>query len=178
MYSPVLIVFDFFVFHSAHQPTGRIKDFVSYFKSTRAFTVAMPFELAEIQVTDLPELAKLANKVWQAKSWELERHLYPVFDTEIMYPYRLKRITQGFQGDFKKHFKIVDTSNGRIVSYAAWEIPHPPQSEEASSQGGVPNNSPELSLPAGSNVQLFKDFYEELKRCKAKYSDQSRDYCE
>ncbi|KAI4180462.1 MAG: hypothetical protein L6R41_007223 [Letrouitia leprolyta] len=136
----------------------------------------MPFELAEIQVTDLPELAKLANKVWQAKSWELERHLYPVFDTEIMYPYRLKRITQGFQGDFKKHFKIVDTSNGRIVSYAAWEIPHPPQSEEASSQGGVPNNSPELSLPAGSNVQLFKDFYEELKRCKAKYSDQSRDY--
>lgn len=138
----------------------------------------MALELAEVQEADLPELARLAVKTWGASTEGLSRHALPLHDPIVMYPWRLRQLVEGFKKDFTKHFKIVDASKGIIVSYASWEHPHQTPSKEAS-QGGISDSDiPDTFFPAGSNIQMIKDFYNELDRFKAKYVDQTQDYCE
>ncbi|KAL8723195.1 MAG: hypothetical protein Q9225_000461 [Loekoesia sp. 1 TL-2023] len=138
----------------------------------------MPFQIAEVQEADLPELATLSNKVWGNNPWSLLCHMLPVRDAAKMYSWRLKRLTQGFREDFVKHFKIVDTSKQIIVSYAAWEVPHPTsKTEEVSQDGSSDSNVPDTSFPEGSNVLMIKDFFDERDRVKARHSDVTQDYC-
>ncbi|KAL8932830.1 MAG: hypothetical protein Q9216_006652 [Gyalolechia sp. 2 TL-2023] len=106
----------------------------------------------------------------------LMRHAFPIHDPGLMYPWRLRQLNEGFQKEFHKHFKIVDTSKCIIVSYASWECPHPAQPKEAS-QGRISDSDiPETSFPAGSNIQMVKDFYNERDKIKAKYIDPTQDY--
>ncbi|KAL8836613.1 MAG: hypothetical protein Q9170_002836 [Blastenia crenularia] len=131
----------------------------------------MAFEIAEAQEADLPELARLADRVWTATPWVLMGYMFPINDPVIRYAYRLKRLSQSFQLDYVKHYKIIDTSNHIIISYAAWELPRP------HSSSSIPDSeSPDTRLPEGSNVQLIKDFWDERDRIKAKHTDETQDY--
>ncbi|KAL9601806.1 MAG: hypothetical protein Q9219_002296 [cf. Caloplaca sp. 3 TL-2023] len=102
--------------------------------------------------------------------------MLPVNEPAKLYPWRLQRLTQNFHKLFMEHFKIIDTSKGTIVSYAAWERPHPSATEEGSQHARFGDAMPDTCFPQGSNLSVIKDFSDQQDRLKVVHMDSTQDY--
>ena len=108
--------------------------------------------------------------------------MFPQNNEKAIYEWRLNSITNTFKNtSYCTYAKLVDTTVGRIVAFALWEAPHPPETEEEKAkkeQEKKESSDRDDELPQGTKIQLLHDFDAETQQMRAKYVDSEKDYSE
>ena len=136
----------------------------------------MAFELSPVNVEDLPELATLGNTIGRADPDSLMSYIFPMHIPEIIDPWRLQRMKDSFNESSSVQSKITDTTNGKIVAYAAWEIPRPSGPAQEPSTVSKLKEQPDSFYPEGSKIPIIKQWYGTRDVLKKKHVNSEEDY--
>lgn len=140
------------------------------------------FTLSPATISDLPDIAKILRAAFKDSRHTMSYWVFPLDNEASMNEWRLNDLTNTFKNiPYCTYTKLVDTTVGRVVAFALWEMPHKldveeentqkePDKKRAQGEGGA--------LPEGTKVQLLHDFEAETERMRAKYVDNEKDYSE
>lgn len=140
------------------------------------------FALSPAIPADLPGIAKVSRAAFIESRHTMSYWMFPRGNEKAIYEWRLNGTTNIFKNvSYCTYTKIVDTTADRIVAFALWEAPHPPETEEEKArteQERKEKEDKDDNLPEGTNVQLLHDYDAETQRMRAKYVDREKDYSE
>ncbi|KAF6237437.1 hypothetical protein HO173_004327 [Letharia columbiana] len=138
------------------------------------------FALSPATLPDLPGIAKVSTAAMIESRHTMSYWMFPPDNENAIYEWRLNGITNTFNNiSYCIYTKLVDTKVGKIVAFALWEAPHPPETEEEKAkkeQEKKENGDKDDKLPKGTKAQLLHDFDAETQRMRAKYVDREKDY--
>ena len=90
--------------------------------------------------------------------------------------WRVQQQAASFQDKYTRYAKITDTTNGKLVAYARWALPHTALFEfEKDKESREYMKNP---VPKGANERLLHDFGAEMDAKRALHMDGQRDYRE
>lgn len=140
------------------------------------------FALSPATLLDLPGIARVSRAAFRESPHTISYWVFPQDNEKAIYEWRLNGISGIFTNlSYCTYIKLVDTTADRIVAFALWEAPHPPQTEEEKAkkeQEKKEKGDKEAELPEGTKVQLLHDFDAETERMRAKHVDREKDYSE
>ena len=140
------------------------------------------FALSPATISDLPGIAEVSRAAFKDNRHTMFYWMFPQDNETAIYEWRLNGITRTFKHiPYCTYTRVVDSTVGRIVAFALWEMPHPPKTEEEKAQKEQEKKKKgdkDDALPEGTNVQLLHDFDAETQRVRAKYVDGEKDYGE
>ena len=140
------------------------------------------FTLSPATISDLPGIAKVLRAAFRDSRHTMSYWMFPQDNETAINEWRLNEITNTFKHiPYCKYTKVVDTTVGRVVAFALWEMPHKFGLEEEKTQkeqGKKEDGEEDDALPEGTKVQLLHDFHAETRRMRAKYVDKEKDYSE
>lgn len=141
------------------------------------------FVLSPATFLDLPGIAKVSRAAFRESRHTISYWVFPQDNEKAVYEWRLNGITGIFKNlSYCTYIKLVDTTADRIVAFALWEAPHPPETEEEKAKKEQEKKEKkekgetEYEVPEGTKVQLLHDFDAETERMRAKYVDRGKDY--
>ena len=134
----------------------------------------MPFKLSVASNADIPALCAITYAAFQDDPRNMTSRFFPGVDPTAIQQWRMQQLSAAFQDEAYRFIKITDDSNGQIVAYARWQVPHLPQENEKHKHDQELNES---SLPDGTNAGLMKAFGKALDDKRAKHVDVEQDYC-
>lgn len=140
------------------------------------------FTLSPATISDLPDIAKILRAAFRDNRHTMSYWMFPLDNEAAINEWRLNEITNTFKHiPYCTYTKIGDTTVGRVVAFALWEMPHKLDVEEVNTQkeqGKEENRGESDALPEGTEVQLLHDFEAETQRMRAQYVDKERNYSE
>ena len=140
------------------------------------------FAVSPATLQDLPGIAKVSKAAFMGSQRTMSYWMFSWEYEEEAYEWMLNYYTKTFMSESHCTFiKLVDTTIGKIVAFALWEAPHPPETEEEKAkkeQEKRESGDKYDALPRGTNVRLYNDFNNETKRMRAKYVHSEKDYSE
>ena len=140
------------------------------------------FALSPATLQDLPGIAKVSRAAFMGSRRTMSYWMFSREHEEEAFVGMLDFYTKIFRSESHCTFiKLVDTTVGKIVAFALWEAPHPPETEEEKAkkeQEKRESGDKHDALPRGTNVRLYHDFNTETKRMRAKYVHSEKDYSE
>ena len=140
------------------------------------------FAISPATLQDLPAIAKVARAAFMGSQRTMSYWMFSREHEEETHEWMLNYYTKTFRTEsYCTFIKLVDTTVGKIVAFALWEAPHPPETEEEKTkkeQEKKERGDKDDALPRGTNARLYHDFSTETKRMRAKYVHSEKDYSE
>ena len=140
------------------------------------------FAVSPATLQDLHGIAKVARAAFMGSQRTMSYWMFSREYEEEAYEWMLDYHSKTFRTEsYCTYIKLVDTTVGKIVAFALWEAPHPPETEEEKAkkeQEKKESGDKDDALPRGTNVRLYHDFIMETKRMRAKYVHSEKDYSE
>ena len=140
------------------------------------------FVVSPATIEDAPAIAAASRAAFKNSPGTITYWIFPQENEEAIYEWRLHSVKNIMnKDDTSRFFKCVDASNNKLVSYALWQRPLGPQTEDEKAQKQAVSQEKQVmgqALPEGTKVALLHDFQDATSKIRSKYVDTEKDYSE
>ena len=141
------------------------------------------FVVSPATVEDAPQIAAASRAAFKDSPDTVTYWILPQENEDANYQWRLRGVTNIIENENNsRFFKCVDVSNNKLVSYALWQRPHAPKTEEEEKAKKEAESQKKRALdevlPPGSNAALLHDLEDTTLKTRSKYVNPEKDYGE